>query len=42
LRRLAGTRVAGKGIDNRAGCVVLLHLLRRLAGRALPCRLTAW
>jgi putative aminopeptidase FrvX len=41
LRRLAGTRVAGKGIDNRASCVVLLHLLRRLQGRALPCRLTA-
>ena len=41
LRPLAGTRVAGKGIDNRAGCVVLLHLLRRLAGRPLPCRLTA-
>jgi len=41
LRPLAGTRVAGKGIDNRVGCVVLLHLLRRLAGQALPCRLTA-
>lgn len=41
LRPLAGTRVAGKGIDNRAGCVVLLHLLRRLAGQPLPCRLTA-
>ncbi len=41
LRPLAGTRVAGKGIDNRAGCVVLMHLLRRLAGRPLPCRLTA-
>ena len=41
LRDLAGSRVAGKGIDNRAGCVVLLHLLRRLHGRTLPCRLTA-
>ncbi len=41
LRTLAGTRVAGKGIDNRASCVVLLHLLRRLQSRALPCRLTA-
>ncbi len=41
LRRLAGTRVAGKGIDNRASCVVLLHLLRRLHGRSAPCRLTA-
>lgn len=41
LRQLAGTRVAGKGVDNRASCVLLLHLLRRLQGRALPCRLTA-
>ena len=41
LRDLAGTRVAGKGIDNRASCVLLLHLLRRLQERALPCRLTA-
>jgi putative aminopeptidase len=41
LRKLAGARVAGKGIDNRASCVVLLHLLRLLQGRALPCRLTA-
>lgn len=40
LRRLAGTRVAGKGIDNRAGCVLLLHLLRRLQKRSLPCRLS--
>jgi len=41
LRQLSGSRVAGKGVDNRAGCVLLLHLLRRLQGRALPCRLTA-
>src|SRR5713226_4063953 len=41
LRNLAGTRVAGKGIDNRASCVVLLHLLRRLQGHELSCRLTA-
>lgn len=41
LRSLAGTRVAGKGIDNRASCVLLLHLLRRLQGKELPCRLTA-
>ncbi len=41
LRNLAGTRVAGKAIDNRASCVVLLHLLRRLRERTLPCRLTA-
>lgn len=41
LRDLAGTRVAGKGIDNRASCVVLLHLLRSLHHHPLPCRLTA-
>lgn len=41
LRDLAGTRVAGKALDNRAGCAVLLHLLRRLQGHPLPCRLTA-
>jgi putative aminopeptidase FrvX len=41
LRTLAGTRVSGKGIDNRAACVVLLHLLRRLQSHELPCRLTA-
>lgn len=41
LRQLAGTRVAGKGVDNRASCVLLLHLLRRLQKHALPCRLTA-
>ena len=41
LRRLAGTRVAGKGIDNRASCVLLLHLLRRAQNRTLPCRLSA-
>jgi endoglucanase len=41
LRKLTGTRVAGKGIDNRASCVVLLHLLRLLHERSLPCRLTA-
>jgi putative aminopeptidase len=41
LRSLAGTRVAGKGIDNRTSCVVLLHLLRRLQSRTLSCRLTA-
>lgn len=41
LRQLAGTRVAGKGVDNRASCVLLLHLLRRLQQQSLPCRLTA-
>jgi len=41
LRALAGSRVAGKGIDNRASCVLLLHLLRRLQGRTLSRRLTA-
>jgi putative aminopeptidase FrvX len=41
LRDLAGTRVAGKGIDNRASCVVLLHLLRMLKGQSLSYSLTA-
>ncbi|HET9920086.1 MAG TPA: hypothetical protein VFQ30_09625 [Ktedonobacteraceae bacterium] len=41
LRNLAGTRVAGKGIDNRASCVLLLNLLRHLQGSTRPCRLTA-
>jgi putative aminopeptidase len=41
LRALTQWRVAGKGIDNRASCVLLLHLLRRLQGRALSHRLTA-
>jgi putative aminopeptidase len=41
LRNLAGTQVAGKGIDNRASCVVLLHLLRHLQSQSLSCRLTA-
>lgn len=41
LRELARTRVAGKAIDNRASCVVLLHVLRRLQDRVLPCKLTA-
>jgi putative aminopeptidase len=41
LRTLAGARVAGKGIDNRASCVLLLHLLRRLQGSTLSHRLTA-
>jgi putative aminopeptidase FrvX len=41
LQLLGATRVAGKGLDNRAGCVVLLHLLRRLHGQSLPCHLTA-
>lgn len=41
LRSLFGTRVSGKGIDNRASCVVLLHLLRHFYQHPLPCRLTA-
>lgn len=41
LQEVGATRVAGKGLDNRAGCVVLLHLLRRLQGQPLPCQLTA-
>jgi endoglucanase len=40
LRRLAGTRIAGKGIDNRASCVLLLHLLRHVQSQSLPCTLT--
>jgi putative aminopeptidase FrvX len=41
LQEVGATRVAGKGLDNRAGCVVLLHLLHRLHGQSLPCQLTA-
>jgi putative aminopeptidase len=41
LRDLAGTRVSGKGIDNRASCVILLHILRTLKGQSLPYTLTA-
>lgn len=41
LQAVGATRVAGKGLDNRAGCVVLLHLLQRLQGQPLPCQLTA-
>jgi putative aminopeptidase FrvX len=40
LQAVGTTRVAGKGLDNRAGCVVLLHLLERLHGRDVPCTLT--
>ena len=39
-RRSARHRVAGKGLDNRAGCVVLLHLLQRLQGQDVPWNLT--
>jgi putative aminopeptidase len=42
LRRLANrTRIAGKGIDNRAGCVVLLETLRALGDASLAGPLTA-
>jgi endoglucanase len=41
LRDLAGSRVSGKGIDNRASCVILLHLLRAIRDRPLPYTLTA-
>jgi putative aminopeptidase FrvX len=42
LRRLANaTRIAGKAIDNRAGCVVLLETLRALASESLAGPLTA-
>ncbi|MGO8946879.1 MAG: M42 family metallopeptidase [Ktedonobacterales bacterium] len=40
LQTVGTTRVAGKGLDNRAGCVVLLHLLQRLQGHEVPCNLT--
>jgi putative aminopeptidase FrvX len=40
LQAVGTTRVAGKGLDNRAGCVVLLHLLERLHGHNVPCTLT--
>jgi putative aminopeptidase FrvX len=40
LQAVGTTRVAGKGLDNRAGCVVLLHLLKRLKDHDLPCTLT--
>ncbi|HVC80487.1 MAG TPA: M42 family metallopeptidase [Chloroflexota bacterium] len=41
LRDLTENRVSGKGIDNRASCVILLHLLRTLRDRPLPYTLTA-
>ena len=41
LRNLAGTRVAGKGLDNRASCVVALHLMRYFYENPPDCRLTA-
>jgi len=40
LQTVGTTRVAGKGLDNRAGCVVLLHLLQRLQGHEVPWNLT--
>jgi putative aminopeptidase len=40
LQAVGTTRVAGKGLDNRAGCVVLLHLLQRLQGQDVPWHLT--
>jgi putative aminopeptidase len=40
LQAIGTTCVAGKALDNRAGCVVLRQVLRRLQGRALPCHLT--
>ena len=33
---LAGSRVTGKSLDNRAGVVCLLELARRLSGKELP------
>ncbi len=40
LQAIGATCVAGKALDNRAGCVVLRQVLRRLQGRALACHLT--
>lgn len=40
LQAVGPTRVAGKGLDNRTGCVVLLHLLQRLQGHEVPWNLT--
>ncbi len=37
---LAGSRVSGKSLDNRAGVVCLLELARRLSGKELPLDIT--
>jgi putative aminopeptidase len=37
---LANSRVAGKSIGSHAGCIMLLHLLRRLHQHSLNCHLT--
>ena len=39
-RRLLGTRVSSKALDNRAGCAVLLRAAQLLRGEALPCSVT--
>ena len=36
FRRLAGNRVSGPALDNRAGCAVLIEAARRLAGCTTP------
>jgi endoglucanase len=40
LQAVGTTRVASKGLDNRAGCVALFHLLQRLQGHEAPWNLT--
>lgn len=40
LQAIGATCVAGKALDNRAGCVVLRQVLRRLQGQVLACQLT--
>ncbi len=40
LRRLGGSRVAGKALDNRAGCAVLVALLEEISGQ--PPAGTLW
>ena len=41
LRRLSGSRVCGKALDDRAGVAAVLHCLELLKGRDLACDVTA-
>jgi len=36
FQEMPGGQIAGKALDNRAGCFVLLQVLRLLAGKAIP------
>lgn len=40
FRRLIGSRIAGRSLDDRLGCAVLLGVLRRLAGRTRRSKTT--